>query len=1088
MPSDAKLELVITVDGDKANAEIKRLNQNLDDIGKHGKQAGDHAGGALDHLTGKIAAGAAVGEVLAGTFEKLVEVAKEFAVEATKLAAHNEFVAATTEQLARIHGLSAAAVKGHAQAIKLLGFHDSEALTVVNRMIVAELDLTKATQLAEVAKNAAALRGISREEALDRILSGIEANRSRTLRSMGILVNLEEQVALAELRRGRALTDTEKRQIALNAVIEKGSGLQGVAAEAGATVEGSMMALGRSFHELKEELGNAFLPTLRDLVGGMGHLLQAARENKDVVADVVKGLTVLGGAAVLLKGAALAGIPVVGQVAAGLAVLGGSLYFIQQRFNQSAEEAFRFRLEMGNEEKALEGVTQAALEAKKAGRFQPLTGAELGLTVELPKPPRQLTAEELRKIQEAEKSAHEFLLNAITQEFDGLAKVYNQQAKQIDLYGNSKKAIDDINQATVIGVQREQRKMGVLLAEDSIWQGILGHATKLEHLRDKDNQQLFPMLRVTLEDHNKRFEEQREFEQKSLELHLETLDKQFDFETEVQQQIRDARLRNLELVGAQTLRDQLAVEQQRAAIEIDYVNREARIHADAINRRKERELSYLQFLKFVRPDLAKQIDDRVEAVTQQAAEDARQNEIKRLGAIDAAREQAAVRSAQLIREHLRSTFESLKQSAGGVFDALLHRSESVFGAIGNALKTAVLTALKEIVTSQVAAALMRLLYGVRVSFAGGLSGNVPVFGGEAGAAAGGGLLGRLGTLLGIGAVPVFGAGGGIIGSPAAPGGTPTLTGVPITLSGSSGGIAGVSNVAGLAGLFGGLKNFLGLGSNSVQVAPGVAIARTGISGNLQAIGKSDAALVGGALLALDGLRRGGAVGVAETTAGGALIGFKVGGPIGAAIGASAGFFAGIIRLFVKGAMEKARDKIKAIYGVDIPDKGILQQIVDMAKQGFGGNLDVAIRSQQVRDLIELYAMSTGQNIARLPASVRPASLVELGGGLFQAPTFQNGSALAFQSPLPTLGPSTLDRILPGTPSNAGPPVITLGDKLMLQVSINGNSAAAALRGEAVQAVIENPRAVQSAAIDAARSNAGRREMLALQLSPGTLTS
>jgi hypothetical protein len=901
---------------------------------------------------------------------------------------------------------------------------------------------------------------------------------------MGILVNLEEQVALAELRRGHALTDTEKRQIALNTVIEKGNGLEGVAAEASGTVEGSMMALGRSFHELKEELGNAFLPTLRDLVGGMGRLLQAARENKDAVADVVKGLTVLGGAAVLLKGAALAGIPVVGQMAAGLAVLGGSLYFIQQRFNQSAEEAFRFRLEMGNEEKALERVTKAALEAKKAGKFQPITGAELGLKVELPKPPHQLTAEELRKIQEAEKSAHEFLLNTITQEFEGLAKVYNQRAKQIELYGKSKKAIEDINQATVIGVQREQRKMGVLLAEDSIWQGILGHATKLERSRDKDNRQLFPMLRVTLEDHNKRFEEQREFEQKSLELHLETLDKQFDFETEVQQQIRDSRLRNLELIGAQTLRDQLAVEQQRAAIEIDYVNQEARIHADAINRRKERELTYLQFLKFVRPDLAKQIDDRVEAATQQAAEDARQNEIKRLGAVDAARE----RSAQLIREHLRSTFESLKQSAGGVFDALLHRSESVFGAIANALKTAVLTALKEIVTSHVAAVLMRMLYGVRVSFTGGLAGNAPVFGG-AGSPVGGGLLGRLGGILGIGAVPVFGAGnGGIIGSPTAPGGTPTLTGAPITLSGASGGIAGVSNVAGLAGLFGGLKNFLGLGSNSVQVAPGVAIARTGISGNLQALGKSDAALVAGALLAIEGLRRGGAVGVAETTAGGALIGFKFGGPIGAAIGASAGFFAGIVRLFIKGATEKAREKIKAIYGVDVSDKAILRQIVDTARQTFGGNLDVAIRSPQVRDLIQLYGMSTGQNIGRLPASIRPASFVELGGGLFQAPTFQNASALAFQSPLPTLGPWTLDRILPGTSANAGPPVITLGDKLTLQVSINGESAAAALRGEAVQAVIENPRAVQSAAIDATRSNAGRRQMLALQLNPGTLTS
>jgi len=39
---------------------------------------------------------------------------------------------------------------------------------------------------------------------------------------------------------------------------------------------------------------------------------------------------------------------------------------------------------------------------------------------------------------------------------------------------------------------------------------------------------------------------------------------------------------------------------------------------------------------------------------------------------------------------------------------------------------------------------------------------------------------------------------------------------------------------------------------------------------------------------------------------------------------------------------------------------VLQQIVDIAKQSCGGNLDMAIRTQQVRDLIQLYAMSTGQ--------------------------------------------------------------------------------------------------------------------------------
>ena len=116
----------------------------------------------------------------------------------------------------------------------------------------------------------------------------------------------------------------------------------------------------------------------------------------------------------------------------------------------------------------------------------------------------------------------------------------------------------------------------------------------------------------------------------------------------------------------------------------------------------------------------------------------------------------------------------------------------------------------------------------------------------------------------------------------------------------------------------------------------------------------------GAGLAMDGLRRGGKIGLAETIGGGALIGFMVGGPIGAAIGAAVGAIAGLVRMFRKSAEEKAKEKIKAAYGIDIRDKGVLKQIVQIAKESFGGNIDVAIRSSQIRDLIELYAMSTGQ--------------------------------------------------------------------------------------------------------------------------------
>ncbi len=129
-----------------------------------------------------------------------------------------------------------------------------------------------------------------------------------------------------------------------------------------------------------------------------------------------------------------------------------------------------------------------------------------------------------------------------------------------------------------------------------------------------------------------------------------------------------------------------------------------------------------------------------------------------------------------------------------------------------------------------------------------------------------------------------------------------------------------------------------------RMATGGWILQYGSSGDkFQALGKSDAALMGGALLAMDGLRRGGKAGVAETTAGGALIGYKFGGPLGAAIGGIAGAVAGIVRLFVKGAADKAKEKIKALYGVDIADKGMLKQIVDMAKSDFGGGRRSASR-------------------------------------------------------------------------------------------------------------------------------------------------
>jgi hypothetical protein len=115
---------------------------------------------------------------------------------------------------------------------------------------------------------------------------------------------------------------------------------------------------------------------------------------------------------------------------------------------------------------------------------------------------------------------------------------------------------------------------------------------------------------------------------------------------------------------------------------------------------------------------------------------------------------------------------------------------------------------------------------------------------------------------------------------------------------------------------------------------------------------------------------------------------------------------------------------------------------------------------------------TGQKTTGMPGALTPLSLVETGGSLFQSPQYNNGT------PLPALGGLPgLDQIGGGTPSRGG-----------LVIQPDGPATTALLQGQAVQAITDNLRLVQSASMAATKSNANRRELTSLQLSPATLTS
>jgi hypothetical protein len=1093
--ADNKLELVVTIEVDKANQSIKSINTNLSNIEATATKAARGASQGIDGMTASMVKGATAGNLLADAIKKVIDFGKEWTIGAARQAAQEDRLVSITRTLARVHGDGAAAAAKAIEAIRQVGYTSEDATTSVQKLIIADIGLEKAQGLARVAKDAAAVstEGIGAAEAFEKIMLAIETGQSRGLRTMSLFVDLEKAVQIEQLKRGRTLTDLEAKQVRYNAVMRAATEIQGAAAAKAESVDGQMEKLSRELKDLKDDVGRAFQSELKAVVGHLKDLVGWLKDNVTwiekfgTMAVWLAGILATYAIATKILGIAKAvdaltlaltrnpwALLITGVVTAG-AIVYKSYRDMQEGLEARGREmenaALRQQLLSGKTSLAdlrKRGMTDDQIRELVSGRRlvpgeeEPWGEFAAGLPrIKISGEPdvdALKLAQEIRKRQaENEKFFQERAIAAAGAGKTGFAKDVAEINAEI------------AKRTTFV----DERGVSYYVAlTKAAWNAIIDEARqKLEafkqHFAAENKKALAEYLKDEEEAHQRAMEfEARRFQQRVqndaeiAERNLDHLRQVYAFEEQRAGFERDARLRELEGADAQTLEQKIAVEQRKAEIEIDYLEkvhevRQRLYDMDTSRLLLEEELT-LKRLGYQ----ADEIKARIAELSRQREDIRRQNQEATDAAIQAARENAANRTAQLVREHNRTIFESLKQQAGGVFDALLQKSQSVWSAIANSFKTALLTAIKEVVTSRVAAMLMHLFTGQRVTFAGG----------GAGPGGNGGILGGLGGLLGIGAVPVFGGTGGPIPGGAAGGwGTPPF--IPSTSGAGSGGLTSKAGV----GVLGGFKGWKDLLSNLGNIGYRPERWRLDEMGNMTKIAdargiggwQGGALLAGGSILALEGLRRGGWSGVAMTTAGGAMIGAKFGGPLGAAIGAGVGFVAGLMRLFVKSAEEKAREKIKALYGVDIADKGLLKQIVDTAKQAFGGNLDMAIRSQQVRDLIQLYAMSTGQSARGMPATVHPLDIVQTGASLYQSPGYSSGTALPGLGGLPTL-----DRINDGVTSGAG--LGTTVVNLQIDSKTVGN------------VIVQNGRVVAQGAINAMKSNAGRREMIALQLSPGTL--
>ncbi|MBI5523370.1 MAG: hypothetical protein HY910_12135 [Desulfarculus sp.] len=200
--------------------------------------------------------------------------AARYAQQAVMLAARYETLGVTLQQLGKTAGYSKAFLDQQEEALRKAGITAIGSRESLARMIQANLDLSKSAQLARVAQDAAAISGVNSSEAYKQIVYGIQSAQVEMLRTVGINVSFENSYAAVAAQTGRtaaSLTEAEKAQIRLNAVLEAGKGISGAYEAAMGTAGKQILSFQRYAEDLQVELGKAFGPALADLVGLATH-------------------------------------------------------------------------------------------------------------------------------------------------------------------------------------------------------------------------------------------------------------------------------------------------------------------------------------------------------------------------------------------------------------------------------------------------------------------------------------------------------------------------------------------------------------------------------------------------------------------------------------------------------------------------------------------------------------------------------------------------------------------------------------------------------------------------------------------------
>ena len=229
--------------------------------------------------------------------------------------------AAAQQSLARQIKASAGATDSQVAAVeryisslaKSAAISDDEARPAFQKLIVATKDLTKATDLMNLATDVAAATGKPLVDVTDALAKAYAGN-------MKGLNSLSPEIK-AMIKDGASLAEVQ-------AVLIKNFGGAGEAAAN--TAAGGMKKLGIAFGETKESIGLAFLPIMEKLLPVVQKFSDWAEKNPELLAAVIGGMGILA-VSILAVNAAMLLNPAV-AITAGIIALGVAIVAAYKKF------------------------------------------------------------------------------------------------------------------------------------------------------------------------------------------------------------------------------------------------------------------------------------------------------------------------------------------------------------------------------------------------------------------------------------------------------------------------------------------------------------------------------------------------------------------------------------------------------------------------------------------------------------------------------------------------------------------------------------------------------------------------------------